>query len=167
MRSPGGESRRSPVPIPLERAVTLDEPEMTSRYRTALRRAVAPDGAAAADAVVWVDAGAELLVRPEQATIACLDGLLLVAIPVFTEQTSEAELVVPFAVGGAHAPAGMLMATETRPRGPAIVVDRWAEPVTAAAWEALVALAVDAAAPASPRALSAATGALTVVRERA
>jgi hypothetical protein len=162
MGPPDDHSRRSLSKTRI--AVSIDEAEASARYRDALRRSLA-GGASSGDALVWTDAGAELLVHPGRARLGCLDGLVLVAIPVFTEQTSEADVVVPFAVGRTDAPAGLLMATETRPRGPDMIVDRWAEPLTAAAWDALVALAVDAVAPAAPTAMSAEPGALTIVPE--
>lgn len=162
MGPPDDHSRRSPSETRV--VVSLDEAEASARYRDALRRSVA-GGASPADALVWTDAGAELLVHPARATLVCHDGLVLATVPVFTEQTSDAEVVVPFAVGRPDAPAGLLMATETRPRGPSLIVDRWAEPLTAAAWDALVALAVDAVAPAAPTAMSAEPGALAIVPE--
>jgi hypothetical protein len=165
MGPPDDHSRRSLIKIPVAHAVRLDEAEARAHYRDALQRSIVGGAPSPRDALVWADAGAELLVRPGLAKLACLDGLVLVTIPVFTEQTSEAEVVVPFAVGRPDAPTGLLMATETRPRGPTVIVDRWAEPLTAAAWDALVALAVDAVAPAAPTALSGEPGALTIVPE--
>lgn len=136
-------SVRTPAP-------TLAPADATARFREQFLRAAAPDVAKPTDAVVWVDADAELLLHPGRATLVCDDGLVLVSIPVFTEQTQEAEVVVPFAMSDSPASIGLVMATETRARGPEAIVDRWGEPLIASAWDALVGLAVDVAAPASP-----------------
>jgi hypothetical protein len=159
------ERHSGPVQAQVRGVVVLDEREASDRYRTALGRAVAPGVDDAQSTVVWEDADAELVLHPSRARIACDDGLVKVLIPVYTEQTDEADILVPFAVGRPDAPAGLIMATETRPRGPHMVVDRWAEPLLAAAWEALVGVAVDAAAPARPAALSAAEGRLEIAAE--
>jgi hypothetical protein len=159
------ESHSSPVEAQVRGGIALDDREATRRYRTALKAAVAPGVEKPPDAVVWEDAGAELLLHPARARVSCDDGLVRVVIPVYTEQTDDAEILVPFAVGRPDAPAGLVMATETRPRGPDIVVDRWAEPLLAAAWEALVGVAVNAAAPALPAALSAAHGRLEIAAQ--
>jgi hypothetical protein len=148
----------------LPASVRLDEAEVAERYREQLRRSLAPDEEAPTDAIVWFDAGAELLLYPTRARVDCDDGLVVVGIPVFTEQTDEAEVVVPFAVGPQGAP-GLVMATETRARGPDAVVDRWGEPLIAVAWDALVGLAVEAVAPALPAGLSASPRHLTVTEQ--
>ena len=163
----GDDSHSSPVEAKVRGVVALDEREATKRYRTALKAALAPGAKKPADAVVWEDAGAELLLHPARARLACEEGPGRVVIPVYTEQTDDAEILVPFAVGRPDAPAGLVMATETRPRGPDVVVDRWAEPLLAAAWEALVGVAVDAAAPALPAALSAAQGRVEIAARAA
>jgi hypothetical protein len=147
-------------------AVTFDEAEVAELYRRQLRRSLAQGEEEPTDAIVWSDAGAELLLHPTRARIDCDDGLLLVTVPLFTEQTGEAEIVVPFAVGPEGAP-GLVMATETRARGPDVVLDRWGDPLIAAAWDALVGLAVEAVAPALPAGVSALPGQLTVTEQPA
>jgi hypothetical protein len=164
-REDGGRSNPAKSQIRPPGAVTLDEAEVTDRFRAAFRRSLAPGEDKPSESIVWVNADAELVLRPAQARVACDDGLVRVAMPVYTEQTDEAEIFVPFAVGRPDAPAGLIMATETRPRGPDLVVDRWAEPLLAAAWEALVGVAVDATAPALPAALSAVQGRLEIAAQ--
>src|SRR4051794_3126432 len=114
-------------------SVALEEPAVSERYRSTLRHALAPDLPDAPEALVWADAGAELLLRPGEAGVALEDGLVLVTLPVATAQTGETTVVVPFAVGRPGVEAGLVMATQTRPRGPDAIVDRWAEPLVAAA----------------------------------
>lgn len=120
-----------PVPLAVETAQAL--------YRSFFAAAGGPIEARA-DAV-WTQSDAELLVRLSGTRVRFLDGLVLVGIPVFCEQTGDVEIVVAFAVGAKEAPAGMVIATEQRPRGPALIVDRWGEALTAAAHQALIALA--------------------------
>jgi len=126
---------------------------------------MAPGEASPADAVVWTDGDAELLVRAGQARAECREGLLVIAIPVFTDQTQDEEVLVPFAIGAPGLDAGLAMATHTRARGPEEVVDRWGEPLIAAAWDALVALCTDAVAPRLPDALWSGEATLTVAAQ--
>lgn len=157
--------RSGPTEAKAPSDVTLDDCDATIRFQTALRRALAPDEREPGEAILWVDADAELLLRPTRAHVACEDGLVRAFIPVYTDQTSETEILVPFAVGRRDAPAGLIMATETRPRGPDVIVDRWAEPLLAAAWEAVVSVAVDAAAAGRPVSISASDGRLEVTAQ--
>jgi hypothetical protein len=143
--------------------VTLDAAQVTERYRVAAQRAMSPGHATSAPAIVWTDGDAELLIRPGDARVSCRDGLVLIAVPVFTDQTGDAEVVVPFAVAGPDMDAGLTMATYTRARGPEPVLDRWGEAVIAATWDAVVALCADAVHPHVAGALRAADGSLTVV----
>jgi hypothetical protein len=122
-----------PVPLPVETAQAL--------YGATFAAAAGPPEARAAGAVVWAQTDAELLVRLQRIRVRFLDGLVLVGIPVYCEQTRDAEVVVAFAVGAKDAPAGMIIATESVPRGPDVIVDRWGDALVAAAHQALVALA--------------------------
>jgi hypothetical protein len=47
-------------------------------------------------------------------------------------------MVVPFAVGTDERPAGLVAASETKPRGAEVLVDRWGEAIVATAWRALL-----------------------------
>jgi hypothetical protein len=121
-----------PVPLPAQTAQAL--------YGSTFAAAAGPPEARAAGGVVWTRSGAELLVRLAQIRVRFLDGFVLVGIPVYCEQTGESEVVVAFAVGSTDAPAGMVIATESVPRGPAAIVDRWGDALTAAAHRALITL---------------------------
>jgi hypothetical protein len=94
-----------------------------------------------APAFVWTSGEDELLVRAASVALLIRDGFVLVSVPVFTDQTGDAEVVVPFAVGRADAPVGLIMATEPVPRGPSVVVERWGSELVAACWQALVRVA--------------------------
>ena len=80
----------------------------------------------------------ELLVHPNGVEVDFRDGLALVTIPVFTEQTGDVGIVVPFAIGSRDFPTGLVVATESSPRGPQAIVARWGEFLVAAAWGALM-----------------------------
>ncbi len=138
-----------PVELPAGQ-VTFDEATAAALYRLAFQDAVAADRPDAPSAVVWFDGAAELLVHADRVQLACRDGLLLVGVPVFTDQAGDAELVVPFALAASDT-APLAAATETLPRGPAEIVERWGEAVTAAAWDALVLLATTVSAKAGRR----------------
>jgi hypothetical protein len=108
-----------------------------TRYATALARAAGAEG----DVVVWHDGDSELLLRPAQARLERGgDSIVVVRVPVFCDQTGEIEVVVPFAVSR-DPDRGLVAATDAVPRGPAEVVNRWGDPLVAAAWEALVVVA--------------------------
>lgn len=120
------------VPLPVETAQTL--------YGSAFAAAARPPGSGGSGDVVWTQSDAELLVHLGETRVRFLDGLVLVGISVYCEQTKDVEVVVPFAVGSKDLPAGMVIATETAPRGPDVIVDRWGDQLIAAAQTALVAL---------------------------
>lgn len=123
--------------------------------------------------VVWRDGDSEVLLHAGRTRVAVREGVVAVALLFECEETGgPAEVVVPFAVGSDERPAGMIAATERRPRGPAVLIDRWGEAIIATAWEALLDIAAVAAAnagddvdgePLRAGALLAAPDALTVV----
>lgn len=88
--------------------------------------------------IIWEQAGSELLVDLHRTRVAVLDGLILIGIPVETVETGRAEVTVAFAVGTPDRLAGMVATTEAKPRGPAAIVDLWAEALTAFAWQTLL-----------------------------
>ena len=105
-----------------------------------LRRALQP--ADDEPVVVWRDADSELALHAGRTRVEVREGIVVVALLVECEEAGgRAEVVVPFAVGSEQRPAGMIAATERRPRGPVIVIDRWGEALVATAWEALLDIA--------------------------
>lgn len=88
--------------------------------------------------VVWQDADGEVLVHLDQTKVVMFNGLVLVALTLESDETGQGEIVVPFAVGSPGSPAGLVAVTETLPRGPAALVDRWGHSAVAAAWRALL-----------------------------
>ena len=91
--------------------------------------------------VIWSDAGDELAVDPAGVTTATTTGAIALTIPVRCDQTGPATVEVTFVVGSTDRPAGLHAATPERPRGPAVIVDRWADALIAFAWSAVLELA--------------------------
>ena len=73
------------------------------------------------------------------------EGIVTVTVPVHCDQEPEAEVMVPFAVGSDESPAGLLVATENNPRGPAAIVDIWGDALTAFGWQILVTVVTEIA----------------------
>jgi hypothetical protein len=137
---------RGPVlgPGQLAAPITLAPDVASGLFAVAFRAAAGaagepPAGDAGAD-VVWTEADAELLVHAGRARLVLLDGQALAGLPVFTEQTGEVEVAVPFATGTPRAALGLVIATEPVPRGPAALVARFGDALVAAAWDALLAV---------------------------
>jgi hypothetical protein len=138
-----------------------------------LRAALSPEDADE-EVVLLTDGDSQLLVDPARSRALIGEGMVLVVLGVDCDQTGPAEVVVPFAVGSEGATAGMIMATEQVPRGPAEVTGRWGEALVAVAWEALVGVTAGVsrhvgtdldAAPLIPGALVATSGSITVVTQ--
>jgi hypothetical protein len=165
-RCPGAVPPPPPPPGGISEPVTIDAEDLDRLLQTAL----APEDGG--DVLLLTDGDSELLVDPARCRARVGDGVVLVVLGVECDQTGPAQVVVPFAVGSEGATAGMVMATEQLPRGPAIVVGRWGEALVAMAWEALVAVAAGLsrhvgtdldAAPLIPGALLASPGSLALV----
>jgi hypothetical protein len=90
--------------------------------------------------LMWIKDDSELLVNAGKVRVDLDDGLVIVTIPVSCDQTGDVSIEVPFAVGGKNRPAGMVVATEESPRGPAQIVELWGESLTAFAWRILLAV---------------------------
>lgn len=92
--------------------------------------------------VVWEQGADELEVDTAATTITCAEGLVTIGVRVSCDQVDEQVAVeVPFAVGTAEAPTGLVMSTFTRLSGPRVVTDVWSDAITAFAWESLVEVA--------------------------
>lgn len=92
--------------------------------------------------LVWQQGANELEVATAATTITCDEGLVTIGVTVGCDQLDAAvQVAVPFAVGTADSPTGLVMSTFTRLDGPAVVTDVWSDAITAFAWESLVELA--------------------------
>lgn len=110
-----------------------------------------------ASQVVWERPPSELLVLIGDVGIKLGDGTVTISVPVScdelqglqpTRRSTRAmtEVAVPFAVGSATRPAGLVMATSRQPQGPDVVVRVWSDALVAFAFETLVHLASSLAA---------------------
>jgi hypothetical protein len=102
-------------------------------------RVVADLPIAASTDVVWVSGDSELVVHTDGVRLGCDPGVVTISIPVSCDQVADGAVVdVPLAVGTEDAPSGLVMSTFTRPHGPELIVNLWADAITAFAWEALL-----------------------------
>jgi hypothetical protein len=88
--------------------------------------------------VVWYDHDGDVLVHLDQTVVQLEAAVVLVALTLETDQTGAGQLTVPLVVGSTQFAAGLMVMTESRPRGPVALVDRWGDAATAAAWRALI-----------------------------
>ena len=87
---------------------------------------------------VWVNADSELAVGIAAVRLETGPGVVIVTIPVRCDQTGPAEVHVTFAVGEPGRPAGLYVATQRRPRGPAVIIDTGGDAIVAFAWQVLL-----------------------------
>ncbi len=88
--------------------------------------------------IVWRDAESELLVFPGETRVRIAPGFVLVELRVATEQTGTDILVLPFRVGGSPNQAVATAATESVPRGNAIIAARWGTVAATITWHAIL-----------------------------
>lgn len=89
--------------------------------------------------VVWQDRGHELEVDTGATNLTCRVGVVTVGVAVSCDQLPEQAIIeVPLGVGTAERPTGLVMSALTHLTGPAVVVDRWSDAITAFAWECVV-----------------------------
>lgn len=159
-------------PGQLTEPVSVDAAELTSLLRLVFTTPADPAQGRTRTRVIWTVGPSEALVMLDAVRAELADGAVGVAVPLATEQTGEVELPVAFAVGDAEAEAGLLAATTELPPGPTALVVPFGEAVIAAAWAALLEVAVALAAragtdrrgePLVPAALRAAPLAFTVL----
>jgi hypothetical protein len=88
--------------------------------------------------VLWNDGANQLLVRIAEVRADLSDGALVITVPVACDETGPVDVTVSFITGTPDRPAAGVVTTEDHPRGPATVVENWAEPLVAFAWHVLV-----------------------------
>ena len=105
----------------------------------------AQTGGTPPDAVLWQQGVDALLVRIAAITTTVGDGWVTVTVPVTCDQLQgpagtppTQPVTVTFVMGTADRPAGLFAAAPSRPDGPAVVTERWADALTALAWRALL-----------------------------
>jgi hypothetical protein len=87
---------------------------------------------------LWQSGPNALLVHVAQVHADLADGMVQITVPVTCDQTGDVDVTVTFVTGTPDRPAGGLATTEDHPRGPADVVENWAEPLIAFAWRTLI-----------------------------
>lgn len=91
---------------------------------------------------VWERGRDELAIDGASIGLTCSDGLLTVGLTVTCDELPRpVRVAVPFAVGRADAPRGLLMSTINRLDAPALIADAWSDAIIAFCWEALLELA--------------------------
>lgn len=125
--------------------IPLDPKQVLILGATAARKAAGLPSGSTADTVVWRQADNELMVLVSRVRLEVREGIVTVTVPVHCDQAPEAEVLVPFAVGSDKSPAGLLVATESSPRGPTAIVDLWGEALTAFGWQILVTVVTELA----------------------
>ena len=130
---------RPPVPTPLPVGAVADPVEVPEQdLERRLRAVLDPPGPHTS--VVWQEADSEAIFRTADTRARAIShGLLLIGIVLQTVETQgPATVTVPFAIARRQKPAGMTMASERKPRGAPILVDRWGEAAIAVAFGAVV-----------------------------
>lgn len=89
-------------------------------------------------ALLWENAGNQLLLQLAGVQAALGDGFIELTVPVSCDQAPAAEVVITFVTGTPTNPTGGVTTTEDRPRGPAVIVQSWHEPLIAFAWQVVL-----------------------------
>jgi hypothetical protein len=120
---------------PAQASFSVDAAQLQSSMIAALSAPYVAAGSAPPSQVMWYDHDGSVLVSLSATTVTLLDGVVLVAFSLQSDQVTG-QVIVALSVGTSA--SGMLVGTENRPRGLAQLVDRWGDPATAAAWSALL-----------------------------
>ena len=150
----------------------FDEATLATTIAIRLGGSPADGSAAPADPpakAIWVDQGDEVLVHLDSLRTRILDRMLLVSVDLETDQTGRTSMVVPFALGNATDPAGLVAVTDQYPRGNGLLASRWGEAVQAAVWSTVLSIAADHASErgSAPLGISASAGAINLHAGRA
>jgi hypothetical protein len=89
-------------------------------------------------AILWDSGEDRLVVRVDASNVRVGDGFIDTFVAVECDEIQLTSVVATFVTATMKRPAGFIFASEDRPRGPAIIVDRWGEALVALAWRALV-----------------------------
>lgn len=123
-----------------EIAQRMDEPAMAA----AVARRLAPSASLPAKgfgfppAVVWTDAGDDILLHLSSLRVVLRSGLMVVSLDLECDQTGREALVMPFSVAASRDQAGLVAVTEELPRGHGLLVGRWGKLIQDAVWSALL-----------------------------
>jgi hypothetical protein len=87
---------------------------------------------------LWRSGNQQLMIIVSKVRANFADGLVEIVVPVTCDQTGDVEISVSFITGTPDRPAGGIATTEDHPRGAAVVVENWADPLIAYAWQVLI-----------------------------
>ena len=99
---------------------TLGNPGPVPSVEEALDAAKQPG----ADRWLWRDAESELLVHPARTRVRFAPGFVFVELAVFSDQTGNDRLVLPYKIGASPNEASLTAVSEARPRGDATLATR-------------------------------------------
>lgn len=125
------------VPIGVKRISTLVQLAAAQQGATGLGAGTGEDTARAA---LWRDGADSLLVLLDTVKVVTGDGVVTVSVDVACDELGKRgrdTVAVDLVVGTPDRPTGMLVAAP-RPRGPVVVVQRWADSLIAFAWQAMI-----------------------------
>jgi hypothetical protein len=88
--------------------------------------------------LLWQDGASQLLVRVAAVHADLGNGTVQLTVPVTCDQTGDVDVTVTFVTGTPGQPAGGIATAEDHPRGPSAVVENWAEPLIAYAWQTVL-----------------------------
>lgn len=88
-------------------------------------------------AIVWEEDGDAVLVHVDALTVELSKGIIVVSVPLETDQTGRDVVACSFAIGEAGPAGDMVAVTTDRPRGHAVLVARWGEALQNVIWSAL------------------------------
>jgi hypothetical protein len=91
--------------------------------------------------VLWDTGLDRLLIDVNGSKLRLGDGFVDLFLAVECDQTGRTSVACTLVTASMKRPAGFLVATEERPRGPEVVVQVWGEALVALAWRTLVELA--------------------------
>jgi hypothetical protein len=132
------EKAREPKPGELRSLANLNRSDIQRLFRSALIRVCNAGERSTPRGILWRDGSDELVVYASRAVITTSQQLIVVSIPVYSDQSGAAQAVIPFVTNPPESPWGLAAGCEAKPRGPAPVIDVFGDALVAAAWAALV-----------------------------
>lgn len=128
--------------------VVVDPGVLQRQLRPSLALAAGFDSARepVAQSVLWNDGTNRLIVQLDDPEVRIGSAVIDVALTVRCDQIGQDRVTCTFVTTPLERAAGFVWATESRPRGPAVVVEVWGETLVALVWRSLIEIASLAAA---------------------
>jgi len=127
----------SDLAIRLKLALSGTDPSIDTTPR-ANTRAALPLGSSHASALVWEDAGDEVLVHLESLHVRLLPQTLVVGIDLESDQTGRGPVIVRFVFGNVDDMAGLIASTDEVVHGNAPLAARWGSVFRDVVWATLI-----------------------------